>query len=41
MYNCQCIKCGYEMQSNEHCANVKCPKCGGQMRRKERPGPGR
>ena len=39
-YHCECIKCGYEMDSEKHCADIKCPKCGGQMRRKERPGPG-
>lgn len=40
-YNCECIKCGYETESEKHCSDLKCPKCGGQMRRKERPGPGK
>jgi len=40
-YNCECIKCGYKMSSNRHCAELKCDKCGGQMRRAERPGPGK
>lgn len=40
-YDCECIKCGHTMQSDKHCKDIKCPKCGGQMRRKERPGPGR
>jgi len=39
-YHCECIKCGYEMDSKKHCKDLKCSKCGGQMRRKERPGPG-
>jgi len=41
MFNCECIKCGFRMTTEEHCADLKCPKCGGQMRRVERPGPGR
>lgn len=40
MFNCECIECGYKMQTVVHCKNIKCPKCGGQMRRQERPGPG-
>jgi len=39
-YRCECIECGYQMDSDEHCGDIKCPKCGGQMRRAERPGPG-
>lgn len=39
-YNCECIKCGYRLTSDKHCADLKCPECGGQMRRRERPGPG-
>jgi len=39
-YHCECIECGYEMDSEKHCNDLKCPECGGQMRRKERPGPG-
>jgi predicted RNA-binding Zn-ribbon protein involved in translation (DUF1610 family) len=40
VFNCECIDCGYTMESKEHCKDLKCPECGGQMRRKERPGPG-
>ena len=40
-YKCECIECGHKVTSNEHCADLECPKCGGQMRRQERPGPGR
>ena len=40
-YNCECIECGHKMASDKHCADIKCPKCGGEMRRVERPGPGR
>jgi len=40
-YNCECIKCGYKMASDEHCDKIKCPECGGEMRRLERPGPGK
>ena len=40
-FNCECIECGHKMTSNEHCNKVKCPECGGEMRRAERPGPGR
>ena len=39
-FNCECIKCGHKVTSEEHCAEIKCPKCGGQMRREDRPGPG-
>ena len=39
-YNCECVDCGYVMESEEHCRDIKCPKCGGTMRRLERPGPG-
>ena len=39
-FNCECIKCGYKIQSEKHCKDLKCEKCGGQMRRAERPGPG-
>jgi len=39
-FKCECIKCGYKMESEKHCKDIKCPKCGGQMRREERPGPG-
>jgi len=40
VYHCQCIICGYETESIEHCSALSCPLCGGQMRRVERPGPG-
>lgn len=40
-YECECIECGHTMETEEHCKDVKCPECGGEMRRKERPGPGR
>ena len=40
-YNCECIECGYKMASDEHCNDIECPKCGGEMRRVERPGPGK
>jgi len=40
-YKCECIECGYKMSSDKHCNELKCPKCGGEMRRQERPGPGR
>ena len=39
-FQCSCIKCGYEMESEEHCNTLKCPECGGTMRRSSRPGPG-
>jgi len=38
---CECLKCGYTMKTDAHCADIKCPKCGGEMRRKNRPGYGR
>jgi len=40
MFSCECIKCGYEVETKEHCKDIECPKCGGTMRRKERPGAG-
>jgi len=39
-YNCECVDCGYQIESEEHCKDIKCPECGGEMRRVERPGPG-
>ena len=39
-YCCECIVCGYVVESAEHCNSIVCPRCGGQMRRAERPGPG-
>lgn len=38
---CECLECGHVMEVEGHCADVECPKCGGEMRRLERPGPGR
>jgi len=40
-YDCECVDCGYETKSAEHCNTLKCSECGGEMRRKSRPGPGR
>ena len=40
-YSCECLDCGHTMETEEHCASIKCPECGGEMRRAERPGPGR
>jgi len=40
-YNCECIECGYTMESEEHCKDITCPECGGEMRRAERPGVGK
>jgi len=40
-FNCECIDCGHKLVSEKHCNEIKCPKCGGEMRRLERPGPGR
>ena len=40
-FNCECLKCGHKMKSDEHCDTLKCPECGGAMRRAERPGPGK
>jgi len=39
-FNCECLKCGHKVKSDDHCKELKCPKCGGEMRRLERPGPG-
>ena len=40
-YKCECLKCGYTMETDQHCRDIKCPECGGEMRRAERPGPGK
>ena len=40
-FSCECIKCGHKVQSDKHCKDIKCSECGGEMRRAERPGPGR
>lgn len=39
-YTCECLECGYQMESDEHCKDIVCPKCGGEMRRVDRPGIG-
>ena len=39
-FNCECLKCGFKLQTDKHCNTIKCPKCGGDMRRAERPGKG-
>lgn len=43
VFECECInpKCGYKVNSENHCANIKCPNCGGTMRQSDRPGVGR
>ena len=38
---CECLDCGHILETEEHCADITCPECGGQMRREDRPGPGR
>lgn len=40
-YDCECIECGHKLTSEEHCSDIECPECGGEMRRAERPGPGK
>jgi len=40
-YECECLKCGKKVTTTEHCTDIKCPDCGGEMRRTERPGPGK
>ena len=40
-YKCECIDCGHNMETEKHCKDIKCPKCGGEMRRANRPGPGK
>jgi len=39
-YECECIDCGHQMTTTEHCRDIECSECGGEMRRVERPGPG-
>jgi len=39
-FECECIECGYQMTTENHCKDEKCPECGGTMRRAERPGQG-
>jgi HK97 family phage prohead protease len=38
---CECVDCNHTIETEKHCDKLKCPECGGQMRRKERPGPGK
>jgi len=40
-FRCECLDCGHILATDEHCADVICPECGGEMRRAERPGPGK
>lgn len=40
-YTCECIECGHTIETDEHCNTLSCPECDGDMRRAERPGPGR
>lgn len=40
-FNCECLDCGYKMETDKHCKDIKCPKCNGKMRRIERPGQGK
>jgi DNA-directed RNA polymerase subunit RPC12/RpoP len=40
-YECECLKCGKVISSEQHCKDTKCPECGGEMRRKDRPGTGK
>jgi len=39
-FNCECLKCGKTISSDEHCKDIRCPECGGEMRRADRPGSG-
>jgi len=38
---CECINCGFKMETDKHCIDLRCLRCGGEMRRCERPGSGR
>lgn len=40
-FDCECIECGWKVKSTKHCRDLKCKKCGGEMRREDRPGPGK
>lgn len=40
MYECECLKCGRKVTTNEHCRDKTCSVCGGEMRRIDRPGVG-
>ena len=41
MNECECLDCGHKIKTEEHCDEVECPRCGGEMRRAEKPGPGK
>jgi len=38
---CECLECGYKVETLKHCDTLVCPECGGKMRREERPGIGK
>lgn len=42
-FSCSCTKCSYTvtLKEGKHCADKKCPDCGAQLRRANRPGPGK
>jgi len=40
-YECECLDCGHEFTSTDHCADTPCPDCGGETRRADRPGAGK
>jgi len=40
-FDCECLDCGHQVTSSKHCDELECPECGGEMRRAERPGPGK
>jgi len=31
MYECECLRCNYKMNSDSHCQDIRCPKCGGPI----------
>lgn len=39
-FQCECLKCGKVITTEQHCKDIKCPECQGEMRRKDRPGKG-
>jgi len=39
-FDCECLDCGKQVSSEQHCKDIKCPVCGGDMRRVSRPGKG-
>jgi len=40
-FSCECLECGHTTETKEHCREIECSECGGEMRRAERPGPGK